>query len=108
MEQGDVHLSSPLILMAAPEGVVATCTSIPAGVAAASAALLRLRAMLTRNAMPATATINPRIAPNTNAFFHATGFSAAGFCAGGCGGGVRPLTGLMGGGPTGGVGGTAC
>src|ERR1700733_3552151 len=72
---------------------------MPAGAATTSAAL-RLRAIFTRNAMPATATIRPSIAPKNNAFFQATGFC--------CGGGVRPLGGLKGGGPTGGVGGTAC
>jgi hypothetical protein len=97
--QGEVHLSSPLTLIAAPGGVVATWTSMPAGAATTSAAL-RLRAIFTRNAMPATATIRPSIAPKNNAFFQATGFC--------CGGGVRPLGGLKGGGPTGGVGGTAC
>jgi len=54
--------------------------------------------------MPPTATSNPRIAPNINALFHTTGF----FAGGGCGGGVTPLGGLIGGGPTGGVGGMAC
>ena len=46
------------------------------------------------------------MAPNNSAFFHATGFWT-GFGAGGCFGPVIPLGGFIGGGPTGGVGGTA-